>query len=258
MIKFPTPYEWWSNALPPGQEKASNARGMSGEDVEASIWLIHKGEVFLEPYVYQCGSQSVNLTSFLIGQWPAVSWACSETAKVWVRNRGNGEIYAGEDQWTRQGYATRPYPDLLLDISPFLLCGCLIKLEWLSDSRNGITEHSTAWHSEEGIGMPGDFPGNSMVSPGYGNYPFFRAKRSWFRQRNLRETLQNNAVGVFYKTRKRFYFSRISVWFDTPDWVPKTRPFLLVFKACKLLNFSDICLAEKDFNWNDESPGVFS
>lgn len=40
-IKFPTPYEWWSNALPLGglsssnslpteQEKASNARGMPG------------------------------------------------------------------------------------------------------------------------------------------------------------------------------------------------------------------------------------
>ena len=29
-IKFPTPYEWWSNSLPPGQEKASNARGMPG------------------------------------------------------------------------------------------------------------------------------------------------------------------------------------------------------------------------------------
>ena len=27
VIKFPNPYEWWSNALPPGQEKASNARG---------------------------------------------------------------------------------------------------------------------------------------------------------------------------------------------------------------------------------------
>ena len=26
-IKFPTPYEWRSNALPPGQEKVSNARG---------------------------------------------------------------------------------------------------------------------------------------------------------------------------------------------------------------------------------------
>ena len=33
LIKFP----------PPGQEKTSNARGMSGGgDVEASIWLIHK------------------------------------------------------------------------------------------------------------------------------------------------------------------------------------------------------------------------
>ena len=31
LIKFP----------PPGQEKASNARGMPGGDVEASIWLIH-------------------------------------------------------------------------------------------------------------------------------------------------------------------------------------------------------------------------
>ena len=43
-IKFPTPYEWWSNSPPPGQEKASNARGMpgGGGDVEASIWLIHK------------------------------------------------------------------------------------------------------------------------------------------------------------------------------------------------------------------------
>ena len=27
-IEFPIPYEWWSNALPPGQEKASNALGM--------------------------------------------------------------------------------------------------------------------------------------------------------------------------------------------------------------------------------------
>ena len=27
-IKFPTPYEWWSNALPPRQEKTPNARGM--------------------------------------------------------------------------------------------------------------------------------------------------------------------------------------------------------------------------------------
>ena len=43
-IKFPTPYEWWSNALPPEQEKAWNAWGMpggGGEDVEASIWLVH-------------------------------------------------------------------------------------------------------------------------------------------------------------------------------------------------------------------------
>ena len=29
-IKFPTPNEWWSNALPPGQETASNARSMPG------------------------------------------------------------------------------------------------------------------------------------------------------------------------------------------------------------------------------------
>ena len=29
-IKFPTPYEWCLNALPPRQEKASNARGMPG------------------------------------------------------------------------------------------------------------------------------------------------------------------------------------------------------------------------------------
>ena len=29
-IKFPTPYECWSNFLPPGQEKTSNARGMPG------------------------------------------------------------------------------------------------------------------------------------------------------------------------------------------------------------------------------------
>ena len=37
-IQFLTPYEWWSNSPPPGQEKASNARG---GDVEASIWLVH-------------------------------------------------------------------------------------------------------------------------------------------------------------------------------------------------------------------------
>ena len=30
VIKFPTPYEWQSNALPPGWEKASNAQGMPG------------------------------------------------------------------------------------------------------------------------------------------------------------------------------------------------------------------------------------
>ena len=33
LIKFP----------PPGQEKTSNARGMPGGDVEASIYLIHYG-----------------------------------------------------------------------------------------------------------------------------------------------------------------------------------------------------------------------
>ena len=38
-IKFPTPCEKCSNALPPGVEKASNARG----DVESSIWLVRKG-----------------------------------------------------------------------------------------------------------------------------------------------------------------------------------------------------------------------
>ena len=38
---LPTPYEWWSNSLPPGQEKASNAQGMPGGDAEASIWLVH-------------------------------------------------------------------------------------------------------------------------------------------------------------------------------------------------------------------------
>ena len=42
VIKFPIPYEWWSNSRPLGQEKASNVRGMPGEDVEASIWLVHK------------------------------------------------------------------------------------------------------------------------------------------------------------------------------------------------------------------------
>ena len=29
-IKFPTPFEWWTNSLPPGHEKTSNARGMPG------------------------------------------------------------------------------------------------------------------------------------------------------------------------------------------------------------------------------------
>ena len=41
-IKFPTPYAWGSNSLPPGRLKQSNARGMpggggGGGDVEASI-----------------------------------------------------------------------------------------------------------------------------------------------------------------------------------------------------------------------------
>ena len=35
LIKFP----------PPGQEKTSNARGMPGRDVEASIWLIHNFQI---------------------------------------------------------------------------------------------------------------------------------------------------------------------------------------------------------------------
>ena len=30
VIQFPTPYEWWTNSRPPGQEKASNARRMPG------------------------------------------------------------------------------------------------------------------------------------------------------------------------------------------------------------------------------------
>ena len=38
-IKFPTPYEWSSNALLPGQEKTSNARV---GDLEASISLVPK------------------------------------------------------------------------------------------------------------------------------------------------------------------------------------------------------------------------
>ena len=53
VIKLPTPYEWWSNALPlgglissnslpPAKEKASNAQGMpgAGGNVEALIWLV--------------------------------------------------------------------------------------------------------------------------------------------------------------------------------------------------------------------------
>ena len=40
-IKFPIPYVWWSNALPPAHEKASSYRGIPEGDVQASIWLLH-------------------------------------------------------------------------------------------------------------------------------------------------------------------------------------------------------------------------
>ena len=40
-IKFPTPYVWRSNSPPPGRLKRSNARGMPGGDVEASISTVH-------------------------------------------------------------------------------------------------------------------------------------------------------------------------------------------------------------------------
>ena len=50
-IKFLTPYGWWSNALPPGQEKVSNAWGMpgmgGGGNVEASVWLVHNYTVYI-------------------------------------------------------------------------------------------------------------------------------------------------------------------------------------------------------------------
>ena len=51
VINFPTPYEWWSNALPPRQEEASNARSMpeGGGDVQASIWLVQKFNIY---YIY--------------------------------------------------------------------------------------------------------------------------------------------------------------------------------------------------------------
>ena len=40
-IKFPTPFEWWLNALPSGQEKASNARGMPGGMLKLRVdWYI--------------------------------------------------------------------------------------------------------------------------------------------------------------------------------------------------------------------------
>ena len=40
-IKFPTPYEWWSNALPPGKKRPQMPGVFRGGDVEASIWLVH-------------------------------------------------------------------------------------------------------------------------------------------------------------------------------------------------------------------------
>ena len=46
-IKLSTPYECWSNALPPGQEKASNARGIPGGMLKLQfdwyiiLWLVN-------------------------------------------------------------------------------------------------------------------------------------------------------------------------------------------------------------------------
>ena len=56
VIQFPTPYERWTNSRPPGQEKASNARGTpGGGDVEGSIWLVLK-------FIEKEGSKQINNT----------------------------------------------------------------------------------------------------------------------------------------------------------------------------------------------------
>ena len=79
-IKFPTPFEWWSNSLPPGQEKASNARGMPGGDVEASIWLIHKRNAPCS--IYQYSNTALRLSGqtsiFRSIEWFHPIWKCSQ------------------------------------------------------------------------------------------------------------------------------------------------------------------------------------
>ena len=63
LIKFP----------PPGQEKTSNARGMPGGDVEASIWLIHNivriNKQRDKSFVFSSILSTVDLSKHLITAW---------------------------------------------------------------------------------------------------------------------------------------------------------------------------------------------
>ena len=48
-IKFPTPYEWWSNALPPREEKESNAQGMPGKGGGGMLKLRFDWYIIIKP-----------------------------------------------------------------------------------------------------------------------------------------------------------------------------------------------------------------
>ena len=44
-IKFPIPYEWWSNELSPSRKRHQMPGECPEEDVEAFIWLVHYGSI---------------------------------------------------------------------------------------------------------------------------------------------------------------------------------------------------------------------
>ena len=57
-IKFPTPYERWSNALPPGHEEASIAQGIPGRAGMFKLWF--------DWYINSCYSILINLDNVAV------------------------------------------------------------------------------------------------------------------------------------------------------------------------------------------------
>ena len=90
VIKFPTPYEWWSNALPSGQEKASNVWGMRRGMLK--LWfdwyIMHQLiEIPAPLFGLEWGSQILDpIKIFIIFQIPAPYFGQILVPKSTLRN----------------------------------------------------------------------------------------------------------------------------------------------------------------------------